>query len=134
MFVGERPHVQNNNLMITACVWLKPILNIVKMMVSLKKQVCRMSSFGYKVVIKTTCRLKVINNTHIFVPYILVIPIIVLSGWKLNCDWLILFWNLTLVMSLMLVPLVLPDGNHKFLKVHTPVTVQGGGEQRQSSA
>ena len=38
-------------------------------------------------------RLKLFNNTHIFDPYISVIPITVLSGWKLNCDRLILFWK-----------------------------------------
>ena len=57
------------------------------------------------------------NNTHVFVPYISVIPITILSGWKLNCNWLILFWNLTLVTSLIS---VFPEGNHKFLKVHAP--------------
>ena len=31
-------------------------------------------------------RLKLFNNTHVFVPYISVIPFTVLSRWKLNCD------------------------------------------------
>ena len=40
--------------------------------------------FRLQVYIKN--RLKLFNNTHIFDPYISVIPITVLSGWKLNCD------------------------------------------------